>query len=76
MLAQASGASVEDALRTWDVWKTWDVCMQVKAFIPDGSISNAAVERVRDALLASGDLKTSGPTETYLDRRFMGMAAP
>jgi NitT/TauT family transport system substrate-binding protein len=51
MLARASKSSLEDAL------KTWDVCMQIKAFVADGSITDAAVERVRDSLITSGDLK-------------------
>ena len=51
MLAHASKSSLDDAL------KTWDVCMQIKAFVADGAITDAAVARVRDALIASGDLK-------------------
>ncbi len=46
MLADASKSSLDDAL------KTWDVCMQVKAFVADGGISDSATERVRDTLLA------------------------
>ena len=46
MLADASKSSLDDAL------KTWDVCMQVKAFVADGGISDGATERVRDTLLA------------------------
>jgi TRAP-type transport system periplasmic protein len=57
MLAKASGASLDDAL------KTWDICMQVKAFVADGAISDEATARARDTLLASGDLN-----------RFMGLA--
>ena len=68
MLAKASGASLDDAL------KTWDMCIQVKAFVADGAISDEATERVRDTLLASGDLKTSAPPSAYVDRRFMGVA--
>lgn len=68
MLADASRSSLEDAL------KTWDVCMKVKAFVPDGAISDEATVRVRDTLLASGDLKTSAPPSAYLDRRFMEKA--
>lgn len=66
MLARASHSSVDDAL------KTWDVCMQIKAFVPDGSITNAAVERVRDTLIAAGDLK--GPAQmpaAYYDGTFV-----
>jgi K+-transporting ATPase c subunit len=65
MLAKASGSSLDDAL------KTWDVCMQVKAFVADGAISDEATARVRDTLLASGDLKASAPPSAYVDRRFM-----
>jgi NitT/TauT family transport system substrate-binding protein len=68
MLAKASGASFEDSL------KTWDMCMQVKAFVADGAISDEATARVRDTLLASGDLKASAPPGSYVDRRYMGLA--
>ena len=68
MLAKASGSGLDDAL------KTWDVCMQVKAFVADGAVSDEATARVRDTLLASGDLKTSAPPAAYVDRRFMAMA--
>jgi ABC-type nitrate/sulfonate/bicarbonate transport system substrate-binding protein len=64
MLADASKSSLDDAL------KTWDVCMQVKAFVADGGISDAATERVRDTLLQSGDIKTSAPPSAYVDLRF------
>lgn len=65
ILADASRSSLDDAL------KTWDVCMQVKAFVEDGGISDSAVERVRDTLVSSGDLKNAGPIGAYIDRRFM-----
>jgi ABC-type nitrate/sulfonate/bicarbonate transport system substrate-binding protein len=65
MLAKASGSSLDEAL------KTWDVCMQVNAFVANGAISEEATARVRDTLLASGDLKTSAPPAAYVDRRFM-----
>ena len=69
MLADASKSSLDDAL------KTWDVCMQVKAFVADGDISDGATERVRDTLLASGDIKQSAPASTYVDHRFAKAAA-
>jgi len=66
MLARASSSSVDDAL------KTWDVCMQIKAFVEDGSITDAAVERVRDTLIDSGDLKgPAKPPQAYYDREFV-----
>jgi ABC-type nitrate/sulfonate/bicarbonate transport system substrate-binding protein len=66
MLARASRSSVEDTL------KTWDVCMQIKAFVDDGSITDAAVARVRDSLIASGDLKGAPqPPSAYYDGSFV-----
>ncbi len=64
LLADASKSTLDDAL------KTWDVCMQVKAFVADGEVSDRATERVRDTLLASGDIKQSAPPATYVDLRF------
>lgn len=70
MLARASHSGVDDAL------KTWDVCMQIKAFVPDGSITDAAVERVRDTLMASGDLKgPPQPPAAYYDGEFVRAVA-
>jgi len=70
MLAKASKSSVDDAL------KTWDVCMQIKAFVADGSITDAAVERVRDTLIASGDLKGAArPPAAYYDGEFVKAVA-
>ncbi len=66
MLARASSSSLDDAL------KTWDVCMQIKAFVEDGSITDAAVERVRDTLIESGDLKGAPkPPAAYYDSQFV-----
>jgi NitT/TauT family transport system substrate-binding protein len=64
MLADASHSKLDDAL------KTWDMCMKVKAFVPDGTVSDGATERVRDTLLATGDIKTAGPPSAYVDQRF------
>jgi len=69
MLAEASGSNLQDSI------KTWDLCMQIKAFVADGAISDKAVELVRDTLLKSGDLKASAPPSAYLDRQFMNAAA-
>ena len=65
IMADASRTSLEDNL------KTWDLCMKIHAFVASGSISDNATERVRDTLLKTGDLKTSAPPNTYVDRRFM-----
>jgi hypothetical protein len=65
MLARASHSGVDDAL------KTWDVCMQIKAFVADGAITDAAVTRVRDTLIGSGDLKgPAQPPNAYYDGSF------
>jgi ABC-type nitrate/sulfonate/bicarbonate transport system substrate-binding protein len=70
MLARASRASLDDAL------KTWDACMQVKAFVADGSITDQAVERVRDTLLTGGELKPPPlPASAYYDDRYVNAVA-
>ena len=70
ILAKASGSGVEDAL------KTWDLCMQINAFVSDGSITEAAIIRARDALLESGDIKPPAMAPAaYYDRRFMDAVA-
>jgi ABC-type nitrate/sulfonate/bicarbonate transport system substrate-binding protein len=66
ILAKASGTGIEDAL------KTWELCMQIGAFVPDGAIPAAAILRARDALLESGDLKPPAmPPAAYYDRHFV-----
>jgi ABC-type nitrate/sulfonate/bicarbonate transport system substrate-binding protein len=70
MLAKASRSTMEDAL------KTWDVCREVNGFVADGSITEKAVERVRDTLLASGDLKPPVlPASAYYDDRYVTAVA-
>lgn len=69
LLAKASNSGVEDAL------KTWDLCMKIHAFVPDGSISDAAVKRVIDTLAAAGDLKgPEKPVGTYYDASYVKAA--
>jgi ABC-type nitrate/sulfonate/bicarbonate transport system substrate-binding protein len=66
MLAHASHSSVADAL------KTWDVCMRINAFVPTGTITDGAIERVRDTLIQSGDLKGQAhPASAYYDGRYV-----
>jgi ABC-type nitrate/sulfonate/bicarbonate transport system substrate-binding protein len=66
ILAKASGSGVEDAL------KTWDLCMQINAFVSDGAIADAAILRARDTLLESADLKPPPmPLAAYYDRHFV-----
>jgi hypothetical protein len=70
MLARASHSGLDDAL------KTWDVCMRINAFVEDGSITDAAVTRVRDTLIESGDLKgPAQPPTAYYDGRFVQAVA-
>jgi NitT/TauT family transport system substrate-binding protein len=62
MLARASNSSVDDAL------KTWDLCIQIKAFVADGSVSANAVQRVLSVLQEAGDLKGAPkPVNVYYD---------
>jgi len=66
MLARASHSGVDDAL------KTWDLCMRINAFIPNGAITDDAIDRVRDTLIASGDLKGAPqPPSAYYDGRYV-----
>jgi len=70
MLAKASSSGLDDAL------KTWDLCMKINAFVPDGAVSDASVHRVTEALAESGDLKSGGkPVNAYYDARYVGTAA-
>jgi NitT/TauT family transport system substrate-binding protein len=70
LLAKASRSNLDDAL------KTWDLCVKIKAFVPDGAIADSTVERVRDTLLASGDLKPPPqPPATYYDDRYVKAVA-
>jgi NitT/TauT family transport system substrate-binding protein len=69
MLAKASNSGLEDAL------KTWDLCMKIHAFVPDGSISEAAVKRVVDTIRESGDVKGAEKrVSTYYDPSFVSAA--
>ncbi|MGN6460336.1 MAG: ABC transporter substrate-binding protein, partial [Pseudolabrys sp.] len=69
LLAKASNSGLDDAL------KTWDLCMKIHAFVPDGSISDAAVKRVIDTLTQAGDLKApEKPVGTYYDASFVKAA--
>jgi ABC-type nitrate/sulfonate/bicarbonate transport system substrate-binding protein len=69
MLAKASNSGLEDAL------KTWDLCIKIHAFVPDGSISDTAVKRVVETIRESGDGKgTEKPVSTYYDASFVSAA--
>jgi ABC-type nitrate/sulfonate/bicarbonate transport system substrate-binding protein len=69
VLARASGSGIQDAL------KTWDLCMQIGAFVPEGAITAAALLRARDSLVESGDLKSPvSPLTAYYDSRFVAAA--
>lgn len=69
ILAKASGSTVEDALRTYDI------VMQVKGMVPDGSISATGLAKVRETLAADGDLKTPlKPIEAFYDPQYVEAA--
>jgi NitT/TauT family transport system substrate-binding protein len=69
LLAKASGSSLEDSL------KTWDICVKINAFVADGAVTDATVMRVADTLLASGDIKEKpkGPGVYFNDRFIKGV---
>lgn len=70
ILAKASGSGIQDAL------KTWDLCMQIGAFVPEGTITEAALLRARDSLVESGDLRPPvSPPAAYYDSRFVDAAS-
>jgi len=69
ILARASSSGVDDAL------KTWDLCMRIHAFVPDGSVAASAVERVTATLAQSGDIKGSPkPVSAYYDGHYVEAA--
>jgi len=66
MLAKASNSGLDEAL------KTWDICMKVHSFVPDGAVAASTVDRVTESLLESGDIK--GPAKaasTYYNGRYV-----
>lgn len=67
MLSEASHSRLEDAL------KSWDLCMKVKAFVPNGKITEKTVQRVISTLKASG-LKPK-PVSAYYDGEYAATAA-
>ncbi len=70
ILARASSSEVSDAL------KSWDLSMKLHAFVPDGSVTTATVNRVTATLLLSGDIKPPAkPADAYVDDRFVKAAA-
>jgi NitT/TauT family transport system substrate-binding protein len=69
MLAKASNSDLEDAL------KTWDLCIKIQAFVPDGSISDTAVKRVVETIRESGEVKgAEKPVSAYYDASFVSAA--
>jgi ABC-type nitrate/sulfonate/bicarbonate transport system substrate-binding protein len=70
MLARASNSGISDAL------KTWDLCMKINAFVPDGSVSPQTVDRVTTTLLESGEIKSPvKPANTFYDDRYVRAAS-
>jgi NitT/TauT family transport system substrate-binding protein len=69
MLAKASNSALDDAL------KTWDLCIKIHAFVPDGSISDTAVKRVVETIRESGEAKgAEKPLSSYYDASFVSAA--
>lgn len=70
MLARASNSNSSDAL------KTWDICMKINAYIPDGSVAPSTVDRVTATLLESGDIKSPAkPASAFYDDQYVRAAA-
>lgn len=69
ILADATGSSLEHALRTYDM------AVEAHAFVPDGSISEATVARVRSVLAEDGDLQEPlKPLEVFVDPTYVELA--
>lgn len=69
ILAHASGSSLDDALQTWEI------SAKVKAYVPDGSISASAIQRVTETLVADGDLQVpTKPATAFVDDRYIRAA--
>ena len=70
MLARASNSGLGDAL------KTWDICMKINAYVPDGAVAIPTVDRVTTTLLESGDIKPPAkPATAYYDGRYVQAVA-
>jgi NitT/TauT family transport system substrate-binding protein len=66
ILAKATNTKIDVALRTYDL------CVEAKAFQPDGSISAGGLERVRALLDEAGDLqKPLKPIDAFFDGRYI-----
>jgi NitT/TauT family transport system substrate-binding protein len=68
MLAEASHSRLKDAL------KSWDLCMKVNAFVPNGEVTDATVKRVINVLKTTSGLKPK-PIATYYDGEYAAAAA-
>jgi NitT/TauT family transport system substrate-binding protein len=69
ILAKAGGTSVEEAL------KTWDVASKVKAYRPDGFLTDEGLRNAISTLAAAGDIKDPNrPITAYYDDRFVKAA--
>lgn len=69
ILAKAGGTTVEEAL------KTWDVANKVKAYRPDGLLTEEGLRNAVNTLAAAGDIKNPNrPLSTYYDDTFVKAA--
>jgi len=69
ILAKAGGTSVDEAL------KTWDVASKVKAYRPDGLLTDEGLRNAISTLAAAGDIKNPNrPITFYYDESFVKAA--
>lgn len=68
ILAKAGGTSVDEAL------KTWDVASKVKAYRPDGLLTEEGLKNAIGTLTAAGDIKTNRPVSHYYDDTYVKAA--
>ena len=70
ILAKASHANLGDAL------ESWDLCMKVKAFVPDSKITDATVKRVITTLQKAGDIPAGKESiSKFYDGQYVDVAA-
>ena len=70
ILAKHTNTTVSDGL------KTYDLSVQVKAYVPDGVITQDGLKRAIDMLVADGDLKSPvKPNATFFDPQYLEAAS-
>ena len=70
ILANASKSGLGDAL------KTWDLCVKINAYISDGTVAPATLDRVTATPLETGDIKSPvKPDGMFYDDQYVRAAA-